>query len=365
MARTEVTPENDHRPELYVALERTVLSLRGNRHTKYICQHTIQYVFPKQRLRRLRKSEGMRKLVQESNLSMDDLVCPVFVVEGLSEPQTVESMTGIRRIPPHMVHEEMQKIQADGISAVMLFGIPKVKDGLGSSAYDKDGVVQNAIRETKQSTPDMVIMADVCMCQYTDMGHCGIYKNNTVDNDVTIRYLGEIAASYAKAGVDVVSPSAMMDGQVAAIRSRLDDEGYTDVAIMSHTAKHHSSLYAPFRDATYCAPKLGDRSEYQVSYANPRQAMMEVASDIAEGADIVMIKPGITCLDLVAESRRRFDVPIAAYNVSGEYALVHAAHAQGLIDKDAVTLEILGSIKRAGADIIITYFAREVSRLLR
>ena len=322
-------------------------------------------MFPKQRLRRLRKSAGMRRLVQESRLSLDDLVCPIFVGEGLTEPQIIQSMPGIQRIPPSMVYEEMQKIQADGISAVMLFGVPETKDSLGSSAYDKDGVVQNAIRETRRSTPDMVIMADVCMCQYTDTGHCGIYRKGTVDNDATIRYLAEIAASYAKVGVDVVSPSAMMDGQVAAIRTRLDYEGYTDVAILAHAAKHHSSLYTPFRDAASCAPKCGDRSEYQMSYANSRQAMMEVASDITEGADIIMIKPAIPYLDLVAEARRRFDVPVAAYNVSGEYALVHAADAQGLIDKDAVMLEMLGSIKRAGADIIVTYFAREVSRLLR
>lgn len=296
---------------------------------------------------------------------MDDLVYPVFVGEGLSEPQIVGSMPGIRRIPPSMVHEELKGIQADGISSVMLFGIPKIKDSFGSSAYDKNGVVQNAIREVRRSTPEMVIMADVCMCQYTDTGHCGVSVKGTVDNDATIRYLGEIAASYAKAGVDVVAPSAMMDGQVAAIRSRLDDEGYVDVAIMSHTAKHHSSLYTPFRDAADCAPKWGDRSEYQVSYTNSRQAMMEVASDIAEGVDIAMIKPATIYLDLVAESRRRFDVPIAAYCTSGEYALVQAAHAQGMIDKNAVMLEILGSIKRAGADIIVTYFAREVSGLLR
>ncbi|MXX20466.1 MAG: porphobilinogen synthase [Cenarchaeum sp. SB0665_bin_23] len=316
-------------------------------------------------MRRLRRSENIRKMVQETHLSLDDLVYPVFVGEGLSEPQVIESMPGIRRIPPQMVHDEMQEIRADGISAVMLFGIPKVKDGLGSAAYDQDGVVQNAIRETRRSTPDMVIMADVCMCQYTDTGHCGIYKKGAVDNDTTIQYLGEIATSYAKAGVDVVSPSAMMDGQVAAIREHLDKGGYTNVAIMAHSAKHHSSLYAPFRDAADCAPKQGDRSEYQVSYANPRQAMMEVALDIEEGVDIVMIKPAMTYLDLVAESRRRFDIPIAAYSVSGEYALVHAAHAQGMIDKNAVMLEVLGSIKRAGADIIITYFAREVSGLLR
>ncbi len=322
-------------------------------------------MFPKKRLRRLRKSDGIRRLVQESRLSVDDLVYPILIGEGLSEPQTTKSMPDIQIMPPHMIHDEMQKIQEDGISAVMLYGIPQRKDGIGSSAYDKDGVVQNAIRETRRSTPDMVIMADVSMCQYTDTGHCGIYGKDTVDNDATIRYLGEIAASYAKVGVDVVSPSAMMDGQVAAIRSRLDDEGYTNVTIMSQSAKHHSSLYAPFRDTADCAPKWGDRSEYQISYTNSRQAMLEVASDIAEGADIIMIKPAAMYLDLVAESRRRFDVPIAAYSASGEYALVHAAHTQGLIDKDAVILEMLGSIKRAGADIIVTYFAPEVSRLLR
>ena len=322
---------------------------------------------PERRLRRLRKSAGMRRLVQESRLTLDDLVYPIFVGETLEKPQHIEAMPGIQRIPPNMVHDQIKDIRDEGISSVMLFGIPKVKDHAGSSAYDKDGVVQNAIRDTRQASPDMVIMADVCMCQYTDTGQCGIYDSHTksVDNDSTIKYLSRIATSYAEAGVDVVSPSAMMDKQVATIRSGLDSEGHTDVIIMSHAAKHNSSLYAPFRDAADCAPNYGDRSGYQIPYTNFRESMMEVETDVAEGADIIMIKPALTYLDLVAESRRRFDLPVAAYNVSGEYALVHAAHTQGLINKEAVTLEILSSIKRAGADIIITYFAREIARHIR
>ncbi len=306
----------------------------------------------------------MRRLLRESAVTVDDLVCPVFVGEGLESREPIGSMTGIERIPLDMVRDEILDIRDMGIPAVMLFGIPQNKDEKGSSAYDDNGIVQKAIAESRKATDDMVIMADVCMCQYTSTGHCGIYEDGRIDNDTSISYLGRIAASYAKVGVDVVSPSAMMDGQVSAIRTQLDDGGFGHVAIMSHTAKHRSSLYSPFRDAADCAPKFGDRRSYQVPYTNMREAMAEVQADVDEGVDIVMIKPALPYLDLVAEVRRRLDLPVAAYSVSGEYALVQAAHNNGWIDKTAVTREILGSIKRAGADIIITYFAKDIARLL-
>lgn len=319
--------------------------------------------FPTRRMRRLRRSGSMRRLIQETKVTPDDLVCPVFVQEGLDERRSVGSMSGIYRIPPDVVEEEVGEIYDLGIPAIMLFGIPQEKDDVGSSARDDGGVVQQAVRAARKARQDMVVMADVCMCQYTSTGHCGILSEGTVDNDSTIAALGDIAVSYARAGVDVVSPSAMMDGQVAAIRSALDRGGFTDVGIMSHAAKHRSSLYSPFRDAADCAPKFGDRRSYQVPYTNFREAMMEVQTDIEEGVDIVMIKPALTYLDLVAEARRRFDVPVAAYSVSGEYALVKAAHMQGWVDGAEVTREILGSIKRAGADIIVTYFAKDAARM--
>ena len=315
------------------------------------------------RLHRLQKSGSMRRLVQESRLTVDDLVCPVLVGEGLDAPQPVAKMPGIKKIPPSMVRSEVRTIEKEGISAIMLFGIPSVKDKTGSSAYDKNGVVQNAIREARLASPGMVIMADVCMCQYTDTGHCGIYQKGGIDNDATIGYLGKIAATYAQAGADVVSPSAMMDGEITAIRSSLDEGGFTDVAIMSHTTKQHSSMYSPFRGAAQCAPQFGDRSAYQMPYTNARAAMRRTEVEVADGIDIIMIKPALMSLDILAEARRRFDLPVAAYNSSGECAMVQAAHLQGWLDRDAAMLEMLGAIKRAGADIIVSHFARDVARL--
>lgn len=324
----------------------------------------VYYMFPTHRLRRLRKSEGMRRLVRETRVTVDDLVCPIFVGEGLSAPMSIGSLPGIHRIPPAMVGEEVSRIWDMGIPSIMLFGVPKSKDVDGTASYDEAGVIQNAIRAARQAVPGIVIMADVCMCQYTSTGHCGVMAGDVVDNDPTTVSLGKIAASYARAGVDVVSPSAMMDGQVAAIRASLDTAGFSDVAILSHAAKHHSAMYLPFRDVADCSPQFGDRRGYQMPYTNPREAMMEVASDIAEGADMIMIKPAIPYLDLVAEAKRRFGVPVAAYSVLGEYAMVHAAHASGLLDGPQATLELLSSIKRAGADIIVTYFAKDAAGLL-
>ena len=322
--------------------------------------------FPTRRLRRLRTSGKMRELVQETTLSPKDFICPVFVQEDLKERVKVESMSEIERLPLSDVNEEVQKIIDLGIPAIMLFGIPVAKDEAGSSAFDDNGIVQKAISQIRGKFGDkIVIMADVCLCQFTSTGHCGIIQGNKIDNDTSLVTLAKIAVSQAKAGVDTVSPSAMMDGQVAAIRKALDDSGFTDVSIMSHSAKHRSNFYSPFRDAAECAPKFGDRKTYQVPYTNAREAMMEVETDIEEGVDIVMIKPALAYLDLIAETRRKYNVPVSAYSVSGEYALVKAASQLGYVNEKDITLEILYSIKRAGADMIVTYFAKSAARFLQ
>ena len=322
--------------------------------------------FPTRRLRRLRISDKMRELVQETTLSPKDFICPVFVQEGLDERIKVESMSEIERLPLKDVNEEVATIIELGIPAIMVFGIPSQKDEVGSSAFDDNGIVQKAIAQIREKFGDkIVIMADVCLCQFTSTGHCGIIQGNKIDNDSSLETLAKIAISQAKAGVDTVSPSAMMDGQVAAIRKALDKEGFTDVSIMSHSAKHRSNFYSPFRDAAECAPKFGDRKTYQVPYTNAREAMMEVQTDIEEGVDIVMIKPALAYLDLIAETRRKYNVPVSAYSVSGEYALVKAASQLGYVNEKNITLEILHSIKRAGADMIVTYFAKSASRFLQ
>ena len=322
--------------------------------------------FPTRRLRRLRTSDKMRELVQETTLSPKDFICPVFVQEDLKERVKIESMTEIERFPLSEVNDEVETIVDLGIPAIMLFGIPTQKDETGSSAFDDNGIVQRAISQIREKFGDkIVIMADVCLCQFTSTGHCGIIKGNKIDNDTSLDILAKIAVSQAKSGVDTVSPSAMMDGQVAAIRKALDDEGFTDVSIMSHSAKHRSNFYSPFRDAAECAPKFGDRKTYQVPYTNAREAMMEVETDISEGVDIVMIKPALSYLDLIAETRKKFNIPVSAYSVSGEYALVKAASQLGYVNEKDITLEILHSIKRAGADMIVTYFAKSASRFLQ
>ena len=322
--------------------------------------------FPTKRLRRLRISDKMRALVEQTRLSPKDFICPVFVQEDLKTRVKVESMSEIERLPLEDVNEEIETIIKLGIPAIMLFGIPTQKDEAGSSAFDDNGIVQKAIRQIREKFGDkIVIMADVCLCQFTSTGHCGIIQGDKIDNDISLKTLAKIAISQAKAGVDTVSPSAMMDGQVAAIREALDKEGFTDISIMSHSAKHRSNFYAPFRNAAECAPKFGDRKTYQVPYTNSREAMMEVESDINEGVDIVMIKPALSYLDIISETRRKFNVPVAAYSVSGEYALVKAASQLGYVNEDDITSEILTSIKRAGADMIVTYFAKSASRFLQ
>ena len=318
--------------------------------------------FPIRRLRRLRKTEKIRDLVKEVSLSPKDLICPVFVEEGIHTKKQIQSMPAIERFPLSDVVNEVDAIAELGIPAVMLFGIPQNKDNEGTSAFVDHGIVQKAIAEIRKNFSDKIlIMSDVCLCQYTISGHCGLVKGENIDNDSSIATLSKIAVSQAKSGVDIVSPSAMMDGQVYAIRNSLDDAGFSDVAIMSHSAKHRSNFYSPFRDAADCAPQFSDRRTYQVPFTNPREAMREVETDINEGVDIVMIKPALTYLDLIAETKRRFNVPVSAYSVSGEYALVKGAAMQGWIDEDAMVQEILYSIKRAGADMIVTYFAKAVA----
>ena len=321
--------------------------------------------FPNRRLRRLRKSEKIRDLLQETRLSVKDFICPVFIQEDLKNPLKIESMPDIEKFPLTKVNDEVGRIVDLGIPAVMLFGLPSSKDDAGTSAFDEKGIVQKAISEIRKNFGDRIaIMADVCLCQYTTSGHCGLIKGNKIDNDSSIETLAKIAISQAKVGVDVVSPSAMMDGQVITIRRGLDDAGFSDVAIMSHSAKHRSSFYSPFRDAAECAPKFGDRKTYQVPFSNAREAMREVEADINEGVDIVMIKPALAYLDLIAETKKRFNVPISAYSVSGEYSLVKGAAKQGWIQEKEVIIEILYSIKRAGADMIVTYFAKSAANIL-
>ena len=321
--------------------------------------------FPTRRLRRMRTTDKMRDMLCETSITPNDFICPIFV-QDIKTKIKVDSMPDIQRMPVEDIVDEVGTISDLGIPAVMVFGVPSQKDEKGSDAFNENGIVQRAIKEIKKSYGDnMLVMADVCLCQYTSSGHCGLVKNNKIDNDSSISTLAEIAISQAKAGVDIVSPSAMMDGQVAAIRMALDAEGFTDVGIMSHSAKHRSSFYAPFRDAAECAPKFGDRKTYQVPYTNPREAIREVEADINEGVDIVMIKPALSYLDVIAEAKKRFNVPVSAYSVSGEYALVKAAALQGWIQEKDVIWEILCSIKRAGADMMITYFAKTAAKMLQ
>ncbi|MEO9276315.1 MAG: porphobilinogen synthase [Nitrososphaera sp.] len=321
--------------------------------------------FPNLRLRRLRKTGKIRELLEEIRLSPKDLICPVFVQEGLKSKSAGQSMPGMERLPLKDVVDEVNAIADLKIPAVMVFGIPSHKDDQGTSAFAQDGIVQKAISEIRKNLGnEIAIMADVCLCQYTSSGHCGLVKGNKIDNDSSLDTLAKVAISQAQAGADLVSPSAMMDGQVKAIRQGLDDAGFTDIAIMSHSAKHRSSLYSPFKDMAHSAPQFGDRKSYQLPYTNPKEAMREVETDISEGVDIVMIKPALAYLDLISMTRERFNVPISAYSVSGEYALVKAAAMQGWIDENEVTLEILTAIKRAGADMIVTYFSKNAAKIL-
>jgi porphobilinogen synthase len=321
--------------------------------------------FPNLRLRRLRKTGKIRELLEEVRLSPKDLICPIFVQEDLKSKIPGSSMPGMERLALSDVTHEVNSIAELKIPAVMVFGIPTQKDEHGTPAFAQNGIVQKTISEIRKNLGNNIaIMADVCLCQYTSSGHCGLVKGDKIDNDSSLETLAKIAVSQAQAGVDVVSPSAMMDGQVKAIRQGLDDAGFHDVAIMSHSAKHRSSLYSPFKDMAHSAQQFGDRKTYQLPYTNPKEAMREVETDIQEGVDIVMIKPALAYLDLISMTRTKFSVPIAAYSVSGEYALVKAAAMAGYIDETEVTLEILTAIKRAGADMIVTYFSKGAAKAL-
>jgi porphobilinogen synthase len=306
----------------------------------------------------------MRRLVRETALSIDDFVYPLFVREGKGIKQPIKSMTDCFHFSPDTVAAEAKEVVDLGIPAVLLFGLPAKKDEQGSEAWSETGVIQQAIKQIKKAVPDLLVITDVCLCAYTDHGHCGLVKNGKIDNDATCELLAKVALSHAQAGADIVAPSDMMDGRVHYIREALEENGFHDTAIMSYAAKYASAFYGPFRDAAESAPAFGDRKSYQMDPPNADQAMAEIALDIEEGADIVMVKPALAYLDIIYRAKQRFDCPIAAYNVSGEYMMLNSAAHAGLLDKDAAMLEMLTAIKRAGADIIITYFARDAAKLL-
>lgn len=322
--------------------------------------------FPERRLRRLRRTPALRRMVGETRVGVDDLIAPLFVKEGIQAPEPVPSMPGVVQHTQESLRKEVRALAGLGIPGVILFGIPGEKDAEGSQADAHGGVIQVALRNLRDEVGDsLVLVADDCLCEYTEHGHCGVLTDEgRVDNDATLERYASIAASHSAAGADVVAPSGMMDGQVAAIRAALDESGHESVAIMAYAAKYASALYAPFRDAAEGAPKFGDRRGYQMDPPNVREALEEVALDLDEGADIVIVKPALAYLDVIAAVRRAFSAPLAAYHVSGEYALVKAAAERGWLDGDAVALEHLTAIKRAGADLVLTYFAREVAERL-
>ncbi|MBT8355802.1 MAG: porphobilinogen synthase [Desulfofustis sp.] len=321
-------------------------------------------VYPEYRPRRMRRNEALRSLIRETSLSAAQLVYPLFIVPGKKVKKEVSSMPGVHQISVDQIAIEAKELQTLGVNAVILFGIPEKKDGLGSGAHDQGGIVQRAIRELKNKIPELLVITDVCLCEYTDHGHCGFLVNDEVDNDTTLEILAKTALSHAKAGADLVAPSDMMDGRVAEIRATLDENNFEMMPIMSYAVKYASAYYGPFRDAAESTPQFGDRRAYQMDPANSREALREATLDVDEGADVLMVKPALAYLDIIARLRDEFDLPLAAYQVSGEYAMIKAAEAKGWIDGERVMQEALLSIKRAGADIIITYFAKEMARLL-
>ncbi len=320
--------------------------------------------FPAYRGRRLRRTEGLRRLVRETQVGAGDLVLPLFVVAGTGVERPVPSMPGVAQCSVDRLVETCRGARDLGIRAVMIFGIPERTDSAASEAYAEAGVVQRALRALREAVPDLVLMTDVCCCEYTDHGHCGVLRDREVDNDATLAVLERIAVSHARAGADVVAPSDMMDGRVGVLRHGLDAAGFSGVAILAYAAKYASAFYGPFRDAAESTPQFGDRRAYQMDPANGDEALREVALDIAEGADIVMVKPALCYLDVIRRVRERFDHPVAAYNVSGEYAMVKAAAARGWIDEERIVDEMLTGIRRAGASLILTYFAVDVARRL-
>ena len=317
--------------------------------------------FPRDRLRRLRGSETLRRLVRETRLSRDDLILPLFVVEGHGIREAVASMPGVYRFSVDALSDEARRISDLGVPGVILFGIPDEKDGQGSGADASDGAVQRAVEAIKRAVPELCVITDVCLCEYTDHGHCGLIADGSVANDPSLERLTLTALSHARAGADMVAPSDMMDGRVGAIRSGLDNHGFESLPIMSYAAKQASAFYGPFRDAAESTPQFGDRRSYQMDPANRREALREMRADLEEGADILMVKPALSCLDILADARANFDVPIAAYQVSGEYSMIHAAAQHGWLDGQQAMFEALLSIKRAGADIILTYAAADIA----
>ena len=322
-------------------------------------------VFPIYRPRRLRANENLRRLVQETHLLVDDLIYPMFVVHGQNTAIEISSMPGCYQYSVDRLVTAAKELASLGIPGTILFGIPETKDPLGSEAYAEDGIIQQAVRAIKDAVPDLLVMTDVCLCEYTDHGHCGIVEGGEVQNDPTLDLLVKESLSHAQAGADVIAPSDMMDGRVGVIRGALDDEGYENIPIMAYSAKYASAFYGPFREAAESAPQFGDRRSYQMDPANSEEALREVTLDIKEGADIVMVKPALSYLDVIYQVKTEFQMPVAAYNVSGEYAMIKAASQNGWVDEQRVALEVLTSIKRAGADMILTYFAKSVVEWLK
>lgn len=316
------------------------------------------------RFRRLRSTENLRSLVRETRVDKSSLIYPIFIAEGENIKNPVESMPGIYQWSLDRLDEELDRVRESGIGGVLLFGIPKHKDEVGSEAYNDEGITQRAVRFIKENYPKILVIADVCLCEYTSHGHCGLVHEGEIQNDETLPLLAKMSVSLAKAGADIIAPSDMMDGRVAAIREALDGAGHINTPIMSYSAKFASGYYSPFRDAAHSAPSFGDRRTYQMEPSNGNEALREVADDIDEGADIVMVKPALAYLDIISRAKQRFDLPLAAYNVSGEYSMVKAAAAKGWIDERRIVLENLTAIKRAGADIIITYHALDAVRWL-
>ena len=321
--------------------------------------------FPVRRPRRLRRSETIRRMVRETILRVDDLIMPLFVVHGRGIRREIPPMPGNYQLSVDQLSREVKEIAALRIPAVLLFGIPERKDAHGSQAYAKDGIIQQAVRAIKDSVSDLLVITDTCLCEYTSHGHCGVVEEGVVKNDPTLELLAKVAVAQAEAGADIVAPSDMMDGRVGAIREALNSSGFEEVAIMSYAAKYASGFYGPFRVAAESAPQFGDRQSYQMDPANAAEALREVAMDLEEGADIIMVKPALAYLDILWRIRTEFDVPMAAYNVSGEFAMVKAAAGLGWLEEERVMWEILTAIKRAGADLILTYFAKDAARLLR
>ena len=314
------------------------------------------------RFRRLRASENLRSMVRETRISKSDLIYPMFVVEGENIKNPVESMPSVYQYSLDRMDEILNEVEKSGISGILIFGVPKHKDEYATEAYNNNGITQQAVRYIKKNYPSLIIIADVCLCEYTSHGHCGVVCGEKILNDETLPLLSKMAVSLAKAGADIIAPSDMMDGRVSAIRNALDENGFIDTPILSYSAKFASAYYSPFRDAAESAPEFGDRKTYQMDYANGREALREIADDISEGADMVMVKPALACLDIIKSAREKFDLPLVAYNVSGEYAMVKAAAQNGWIDEKKIVSENMIAIKRAGADIIITYHALDVAK---